>query len=164
MSAPTAVTVKAGDKCATVSFTAPTPLSGRTISNYTVVSNPGGVVATGTSSPIVIGNLTNGTSYTFTVTVTYDNNSTAISTASASVKINPQHSVLRGFFYFFLALVLIGALNWGLVSVNKDYDLVKMLLGDYTMYSRSVYGLVGISALLVIVLSAASMSSIYSTN
>jgi len=46
-------------------------------------------------------------------------------------------------------LVLIGALNWGLVGFLK-FDLVAALLGDETLFSRVIYGLVGLSALYVI--------------
>jgi uncharacterized membrane protein YuzA (DUF378 family) len=159
--APTAVTVKAGDKSATVSFTPPTG----TITKYTVTSTPGGIIATGASSPIIVSNLTNGTDYTFAVTATNSAGQTSNPTAASdSIKVNPRNNGVRALFYICLVLVLIGALNWGLVSMNKDYDLVKMLLGDYTMSSRAVYGLVGISALVVLILSTASMSSIYATN
>jgi uncharacterized membrane protein YuzA (DUF378 family) len=159
--APTAVTVTPGDKCATVRFT-PSVSTGVTM--YTVTSNPGAIVATGTSSPIVISNLTNGTSYTFTVTATNSTGISPPSTTSASVKVNPQNSGIRNLFYLYLALVLIGALNWGLVSMNKDYDLVKMIFGDYSMPSRIVYGLVGIAALLIIILAGSQNSAIYATN
>ncbi len=43
-------------------------------------------------------------------------------------------------------LVLIGALNWGLVGVF-NFDLVATIFGDMTILSRSVYTLVGLSAL-----------------
>ena len=44
-------------------------------------------------------------------------------------------------------LVLIGALNWGLVGF-VNIDLVALIFGDMTLISRIVYGLVGISAIL----------------
>ncbi len=44
------------------------------------------------------------------------------------------------------ALVLIGALNWGLVGVF-DFDLVETLFGDMTIITRLVYTLVGLSAI-----------------
>ena len=53
-----------------------------------------------------------------------------------------------------VALVLIGALNWGLVSLFK-FDLVAALFagggefGNISTLSRIVYGLVGLSALYV---------------
>ncbi len=43
-------------------------------------------------------------------------------------------------------LVLIGALNWGLVGFF-NIDLVALIFGDMTVMSRIVYGLVGISAI-----------------
>ena len=43
-------------------------------------------------------------------------------------------------------LVLIGALNWGLVGLF-DFNLVSFLLGDMTLLSRIIYSLVGISAI-----------------
>ena len=44
-------------------------------------------------------------------------------------------------------LVLVGALNWGLVGVF-GIDLVALIFGDMTLLSRIVYILVGISAIL----------------
>lgn len=48
-----------------------------------------------------------------------------------------------------LVLVVVGALNWGLWGVFK-LDLVAALLGDYSTLARVVYGLVGISAIVVL--------------
>ena len=45
------------------------------------------------------------------------------------------------------SLVLIGALNWGLVGVFK-FDLVAFLFGEMTVISRAIYTLVGVSAIL----------------
>jgi uncharacterized membrane protein YuzA (DUF378 family) len=163
-SAPTAVKVKAGDKSATITFTPPAPASGTTLTKYTVTSNPGGIIATATSSPVIVSNLINGTSYTFSVTATNSNNTTSSSVTSDSIKVNPQNNGIRSVFLIFLVLVLVGALNWGLYSIDKDNDLVKMLLGDYSMPSRVVYGLVGISAVIILILSGGAMSSIFATN
>jgi hypothetical protein len=58
----------AGDTQATITFGAPWNTGGTPITGYTVTSNPGGVTATGTGSPIVVTGLTNNTAYTFTVT------------------------------------------------------------------------------------------------
>lgn len=44
-----------------------------------------------------------------------------------------------------LVLILIGALNWGLVGFFK-FDLVAAVFGSMSTISRIVYGLVGISA------------------
>ncbi len=43
-------------------------------------------------------------------------------------------------------LVLIGALNWGLVGLF-DFNLVSFLFGDMTLLARIIYSLVGISAI-----------------
>ena len=49
-----------------------------------------------------------------------------------------------------LALVIIGALNWGLIGFFQ-FDLVATLFGGQDAFlSRVVYGLVGISALVCI--------------
>jgi len=43
-------------------------------------------------------------------------------------------------------LVVIGALNWGLVGFF-GFDLVATLFGDMTTLSRVIYGLVGLAGL-----------------
>lgn len=48
-----------------------------------------------------------------------------------------------------LALVIIGALNWGLIGFFQ-FNLVDMLFGVGTVLSRIVYGLVGIAGLYAI--------------
>ena len=45
-----------------------------------------------------------------------------------------------------LILVVVGALNWGLVGA-LDFDLVATLFGDMSTVSRIVYVLVGLSGL-----------------
>lgn len=49
-----------------------------------------------------------------------------------------------------LVLVLIGALNWGLIGFFS-WDLVKAIFGDMTTASRVVYAIVGVAALYMIV-------------
>jgi hypothetical protein len=66
-----------------VSFTAPT--QGYTPTSYTITSSPGGITATGASSPIVVSGLTGGTTYTFTATSTSAQGTSAASSASNSV-------------------------------------------------------------------------------
>lgn len=44
------------------------------------------------------------------------------------------------------ALVLIGALNWGLVGVF-GFDLVARIFGEMTVVTRLVYTVVGLAAL-----------------
>ena len=47
-------------------------------------------------------------------------------------------------------LVIIGALNWGLVGAFQ-YDLVAELLGSVPMAARAVYTLVGLAGVLMLV-------------
>jgi len=65
--APTGVLAISGDGEAVVTFTPPSYNGGSPILGYTVISNPGNKIGIGTSSPIIVTDLTNGTEYTFTV-------------------------------------------------------------------------------------------------
>jgi len=79
---PTIGTATAGEESATVTYTAAT--LGATATTFTATSSPGSITGTG-SSPITISALTGGTSYTFTVTATNANGTSAASSASNSV-------------------------------------------------------------------------------
>ncbi len=83
--APTAVSAVAGNAQATVSFTPPASNGGLPITQYKVTSSPGGFIQVGATSPLVVTGLTNGTSYTFTVTATNSAGTGAASAASAPV-------------------------------------------------------------------------------
>ena len=82
--APTIGTPTGGNAQVSVAFT-PGATGGSTITGYTVTSSPGNITGTGSSSPIVVTGLTNGTAYTFTVTATNANGTSAASLASASI-------------------------------------------------------------------------------
>jgi len=43
-------------------------------------------------------------------------------------------------------LVIVGAINWGLVGLSS-FDLVEAIFGSMTAASRIVYGLVGVAGL-----------------
>lgn len=43
-------------------------------------------------------------------------------------------------------LVIIGGLNWGLMAINADWNIVNMLLGTWPVVERVVYGVVGVAA------------------
>ena len=85
--APTSVTAAAGDTQATVSFVAPTfagiPAG---ITGYLATSSPGGLTASGASSPLTVTGLSNGTSYTFGVQAT---NSIGYGPAGTSGSVSP---------------------------------------------------------------------------
>lgn len=52
----------------------------------------------------------------------------------------------RGLDYFVLVIVIIGAVNWGLIGFF-GLDLISWLFGSMTLLSRIIYGLVGICGL-----------------
>lgn len=52
----------------------------------------------------------------------------------------------KGLDYTLLALVIIGAINWGLIGLFR-FDLVSFLFGNMSWISRIVYGIVGIGGL-----------------
>jgi hypothetical protein len=93
--APTGVAATAGDQSASVSFT-PGFDEGAPITGYTVTATDhttpanGGQSASGASSPITVSGLTNGDSYTFTVSATNANGTGPTSAPSNSV--TPQSS------------------------------------------------------------------------
>lgn len=45
-----------------------------------------------------------------------------------------------------LVITIIGAVNWGLIGL-LDFDLVAMIFGSGTLFSRIIYTLVGICGL-----------------
>jgi hypothetical protein len=86
--APTIGTASAGNAQASVSFTAPVVDGGSTITSYTATSNPGSITGTlnqAGSGTINITGLSNGTTYTFTVTATNSVGTSAASAVSNSV-------------------------------------------------------------------------------
>ena len=87
--APTNASAVAGDAQATVSWDAPASDGGSAITGYTVTSSPDGKTCTTTGATnCVVGGLTNGTPYTFTVTAT---NAVGTGPASgASAAVTPQ--------------------------------------------------------------------------
>lgn len=82
--APTIGTATRGNTQVSVAFTAPASNGGSAITGYTATSNPGGFTASGSSSPLTVTGLTNGTGYTFTVVATNAVGDSAASSASNS--------------------------------------------------------------------------------
>lgn len=79
--APVIGTATASAGAASVAFTAPANDGGSAITNYIVTSSPGDFTGQGTTSPIEVTGLVNGTAYTFTVVAV---NSLGTSSASAA--------------------------------------------------------------------------------
>src|SRR5260370_13685203 len=79
-SAPQSVAATAGNTQATVTWGVPALRGGAVITQYTVTSSPGGLTATSANQTVTVTGLTNGQSYTFTVTAT---NSAGTSPASS---------------------------------------------------------------------------------
>ena len=52
----------------------------------------------------------------------------------------------KGLDYTALTLVIIGAVNWGLIGIFK-LDLVNLIFGNMTWMSRVIYTLIGICGL-----------------
>lgn len=50
--------------------------------------------------------------------------------------------------YIFCILVLVGALNWGLIGIF-NFNLVSAIFGDGTWLTRIIYILVGVGAIIV---------------
>ena len=85
----------AADAQSVVSWNAPAFTGGAAISGYTVTSSPGGRTCAWTSGPLscTVTGLTNGTSYTFTVTATNANGTSGASDASSSVTPTGSQSI-----------------------------------------------------------------------
>lgn len=81
---PTSVSASAGNAQATVSFSLPA-YDGKGVATYLATSSPGGITGSGSSSPITVTGLSNGTAYTFTVSTISGYGVSATSSASNSV-------------------------------------------------------------------------------
>lgn len=45
-----------------------------------------------------------------------------------------------------LVLMIIGAVNWGLIGIF-DFNLVASIFGQYSIYSKAIYTLVGVAGI-----------------
>jgi len=94
-SAPTGVTASGGDSRATIYFTTPTATGGTIITYYTATCKAGTSdfhSATRSASPITVGGLTNGVTYSCSVTAT---NAIGEGPASAAVSVTPGATTAR---------------------------------------------------------------------
>ena len=85
--APTGVTATAGDRSATVTWTAPAPVAGAPVTSYRATSSPDGRACTvnAPATSCTVTGLTNGKAYTFTVVAISAIGSSTSSAASAPV-------------------------------------------------------------------------------
>lgn len=51
--------------------------------------------------------------------------------------------------YIILVLIIVGAVNWGLVGFFQ-FDLVRVIFGNMSLFSRIIYAVVGLSGLYAI--------------
>jgi uncharacterized membrane protein YuzA (DUF378 family) len=56
--------------------------------------------------------------------------------------------ILKALHYIGFTLVLVGALNWGLIGLF-NYNLVTALFGSWPMLEKWIYILVGLSAVYI---------------
>ena len=49
-----------------------------------------------------------------------------------------------------IVLVIIGAINWGLVGL-LNFDLIAAVAGSYSLISRIIYTLIGLCGIVVII-------------
>ena len=106
---PTAVTPTAGDTQVSVAFTAPSDVGDDAITAFVATTNDG-IGATGSSSPLTITGLTNGTSYTVRAFAINDYGTSAPSVPSSSV--SPAQPTL--------AMIFRGGGNTDVAKFNMD--------------------------------------------
>lgn len=63
-----------------------------------------------------------------------------------------KENIMRALKIISYILVIIGALNWGLIGLF-NIDLVALIFGEMTILARIVYILVGISAIISLITS-----------
>jgi uncharacterized membrane protein YuzA (DUF378 family) len=68
-------------------------------------------------------------------------------------------SIVKSAYWLAMILVIIGAVNWGLVGLFQ-FDLVAALFGPASALSRLVYALVGVAGVALAVIAATIQSSL----
>jgi sugar lactone lactonase YvrE len=88
---PTNVVAIPSNGSAEISFNAPVFTGNSNITEYTIISNPDGIIATTTATSTTISGLTNGVDYTFTVKASNYLYTSASSTASSAIRVNKKY-------------------------------------------------------------------------
>ena len=133
--APTIGTATAGNASASVAFTPPVFTGGTPITNYTVLAVPDGITATGSSSPITVTGLTNGTAYRFIVTAT---NSVGQSDTSSFSNVATPFAAASATTKSVTAITTTGATLNGIVNANGGSTIAKFAYGLTASYSDTV--------------------------
>ena len=131
---PSAITTTG--RAASVPVTAATTGGAPTL--YTVTSTPGSLVGTGSTSPITVSGLTNGTSYTFKTTASNSAATTAQTAASSAV--TPSFTSLLAFDS--IASVALSTNPISFTSIPQTYKHLFLIIkaqGSYTAYSGQIY-------------------------
>jgi hypothetical protein len=132
--APTGVSATAASEEATVSFSAPSFTGNPAgITGYRVTSDPEAITATGSSSPITVSGLTNGTAYTFIVQAQNSIGYGAEGGPSGSVTPSLQRALLGGYEAGGFDNTRIDQLDMSTAGNSTDF-------GDLTVGRSSVAG------------------------
>ena len=112
---------------AIVAFSAPAFNGGSPITGYTVVSNPGNIIVTGSSSPITVSGLTPGASYTFTVVATNTaGNSPPSSSSNSVIALNNSTTILPARYG--------NSSNTTFLNNNYQLNMAANQNNDYSVY------------------------------
>ena len=117
---PTGVSASAGDEQATISFTAPSDAGGSAITGYVATSDDG-IGATGSSSPITVTGLSNGSAYTFRVWALNAFGYSAPSDASGSVTPTaPARAATFGGYNS--SFVIVNSIEYAVISTTGNFS------------------------------------------
>ena len=120
---PTIGTATAGGESVSIAFTADSSGKGGPTRSYIAKSNPGNITATGSTSPINVTGLTEGTAYTISVAGVNETGTSEYSSASSSV------TALAGGAYESIATVTVGsggAANVEFTSIPSTYKHLQI--------------------------------------
>jgi uncharacterized protein len=69
-------------------------------------------------------------------------------------------SIMKSAYWLALILVIVGAVNWGLVGLFQ-FDLVAALFGPASALSRLIYSLVGLAGVALAAIATATQTSLH---
>ena len=140
--APTGVSGTAGNTQVTVSFTPPTDVGGANVTGYRVQSNDG-IGASGSSSPVTVTGLTNGTSYTFNVWAINPFGWSSPSDASGSVSPAAARGIFAGGFTGSDGSNVMDYITISSTGNATDFGDLSATLYNHGGFSSSTRGITG---------------------